>query len=151
MEAIDDDEGATVIQLLNDNGFPHFLDEGKSALFHAVENGSPHALDALLGHADADPNIANGNGRTPLFRAVSYGPKEFVKKLLDHSDTDPNAFAGTIHASILSWPHDTLRMLLDHPDIDPINRLSIVGGPPGYGRPIQLSFGGNTVTCPPGH
>ena len=119
IDAIENDGGETVTQLLNAHGFPHFLDEGKSALFRAVENRSPNALDALLGHADADPNIANGSGRTPLFRAVSYGPKEFVKKLLDLSDTDPNAFAGTIHASILSWPHDTLRMLLDHPDIDP--------------------------------
>ena len=118
-DAIEDDEGETVIQLLNDQGFPHYLDEAKSALFYAVENESPNAFDALLGHADVDPNVANGDGDTPLFRAVDYGQKEYVKKLLDHSDTDPNAFSIVLHASILKLSKDILVMLLAHPDINP--------------------------------
>ena len=127
IEAIDSDEGTTFNQLLNDHGFPHYLEGAKSALYYAVEYDSPNAFDALLGHAEADPNVANGDGRTPLFRAVSYGPKEYVKKLLDHSDTDPNAYAGVIHASVLSWPHDNLEMLLGHPDINP-NQQSFYSG-----------------------
>ena len=127
IEAIDSDEGTTFNQLLNDHGFPHYLEGAKSALYYAVEYDFPNAFDALLGHAEADPNVANGDGRTPLFRAVSYGPKEYVKKLLDHSDTDPNAYAGAIHASVLSSPHDNLEMLLGHPDINP-NQQSLYSG-----------------------
>ena len=129
-DAIWDDEIDTVIQLLNDFVFPDFLYEGKSALYYAVENESPNAFDALLGHADVNPNVANGNGVTPLFQAVSFGLREYVKKLLDHSDTDPNAYAGTIHASVLSRPHDSLKMLLNHPDIDPNQQSSRSGRTP---------------------
>ena len=118
--AIEDDEVDTVNRLLNDIGFPDFLDEGKSALFYAVEEESPNVFDALLGHADVDPNVANGNGRTPLFRAVEYGQNDYVENLLDHLDTDPNAYAGVIHVSLLSSrQQDILKMMLDHPDTDP--------------------------------
>ena len=118
--AIEDDEVDTVNRLLNDIGFPDFLNEGKSALFYAVEEESPNAFDALLGHADVDPNVANGNGRTPLFRAVEYGQNDYVENLLDHLDTDPNAYAGVIHVSLLSSrQQDILKMMLDHPDTDP--------------------------------
>ena len=132
-EAIDDDEGATVTQLLNDHGFPHYLEEAKSALFYAVENESPNAFDALLGHADVDPNIANGNGRTPLSRAVEYGQTEYVRKLLDHSDTDPNAFSIVLHSSILKRTKDILIMLLEHPDINPNQQSQ-------YGMSTPLHF-----------
>ena len=119
-EEEEDDEGDTVRQLLNGRGFPHFLDEGKSALFYAVENESPNAFDALLEHADVDPNVVNGDGDTPLFRAVEYGRRDYIRKLLDRSDTDPNAYAGVIHVSILSSrDNDIMKMLLEHPHIDP--------------------------------
>ena len=118
--AIEDDEVDTVIRLLNDIGFPAFLNEGRSALFYAVEEESPNAFDALLGHADVDPNVANGDGRTPLFRAVSYRLIDYITKILDHSDTDPNAHVSNLHKSILtSRPQDILKMLLEDPDIDP--------------------------------
>ena len=152
-EAIDDDEGATVTQLLNDHGFPHYLEEAKSALFYAVENESPHAFDALLGHADVDPNIANGNGRTPLFRAVDYGQTGYVRKLLDHSDTDPNAFSIVLHSSILKRTNDILILLLEHPDINPNHQSQ-------YGMSTPLHFTiqykdfpqrFKTVTCASGH
>ena len=120
IDAIEDDEGDTVRQLLIDRGFPHFLEEGKSALFYAVENESPNAFDALLEHADVDPNVVNGDGDTPLFWAVEYGRRDYIRKLLDRSDTDPNAYAGVIHVSILSSrDNDIMKMLLEHPDIDP--------------------------------
>ena len=134
-EAIADDEGATVTQLLNDHGFPHYLEEAKSALFYAVENESPHAFDALLGHADVDPNIANGNGRTPLFRAVDFGQTGYVRKLLDHSDTDPNVFSIVLHSSILKRTNDILILLLEHPDINP-NQQS----PYGMSTPLHYTI-----------
>ena len=117
--AIVADQGATVTQLLTDHGFPHYLDEGKSALFYALENDSPNAFDVLLAHADVDPNIANGHRYTPLFRAIEFGQSEYVRKLLDHADTDPNALSFEVHVAILHWPDDILKMLLDHPDTNP--------------------------------
>ena len=123
--AIEDDEVDTVNRLLNDIGFPDFLDEGKSALFYAVEEESPNVFDALLGHADVDPNVANGNGQTTLFQAVQFGQREYIEKLLDHSDTDPNAFSAVLHVSILtSRQQDILKMMLAHPDIDPNQQAS---------------------------
>ena len=119
IDAIEDDEGDTVRQLLIDRGFPQFLDEGKSALFYAVENESPNAFDAPLEHADVDPNDVNGDGDTPLFRAVEYGRRDYIRKLLDRSDTDPNAFSIVVHSSILKRTNDILIMLLEHPDINP--------------------------------
>ena len=82
-------------------------------------NESPNAFDALLGHADVDPNVANGNGRYAVVPGCRFGQKEYVKKLLDHSDTDPNAFSIVLHSSILKLSKDILVMLLAHPDINP--------------------------------
>ncbi len=102
-DAIREDNGEVVADLINERGFPIFLYEIRynfiTAMHFAGGRRAPNALEALLNHPDADPDLRCDIGEepwesnsTPLHRAVKYDIYETIIMLLEYG-ADPNAQA----------------------------------------------------------
>ena len=97
-------------------------DDGRTALFHAVDIGNTWLAHLLLDHAATDPNIHTGPA--PIHSAIVLGqPDEAILKLLlEHADIDPNV-QDSSGSTPLHWATqydnvDAADLLLGHPDID---------------------------------
>ena len=113
-DAIWDDDVAVVRSMIDKRGFPIFWYKVRSGHFtalHLAMSRSWGALEVLLDHPNADPELRCDTGRkdwqrssTPLHSAVEHDYYEAVKLLLDHgADPDTESAAGhtSLHVAVL--------------------------------------------------
>ncbi len=108
-DAIWDDDVAVVRSMIDKRGFPIFwykVRSGHLTALHLAVRRSWGALEVLLDHPNADPELRCDTGRkdwqrssTPLHSAVEHDYYEAVKLLLDHG-ADPNTESAAGHTSL---------------------------------------------------
>ncbi|WP_055325567.1 ankyrin repeat domain-containing protein [Ralstonia solanacearum] len=96
---------------------------GETPLQRAVEAGHAAVVEALLGHAEIDPNAVGKHGQTPLHVAAGKRHAGIARALVAHPSTDVNRQDRdrntALHVAVRKRGADVAGVLLGHPHVDP--------------------------------
>ncbi|AQW29938.1 ankyrin repeat domain-containing protein [Ralstonia syzygii subsp. celebesensis] len=96
---------------------------GETPLQRAVEAGRAAVVEALLRHAEINPNVVDKHGQTPLHVAVGKRSLDITRALVAHPGTDVNRRDRddntALHLAVRKRGPDVAGVLLSHPRVDP--------------------------------
>ena len=109
--------------------------DGATPLFIAAQKGHGKVVEALLQHADTEPNKAINDGATPLFMAAQKGHDKIVEILLSHGTIDVNKAeddgATPLYIASQEGHMEVVKVLLKHDGLQ-VNKAMNDGFTPLY-------------------